>query len=101
MTRIFNATQTDTELDIDIAELTAIDKGCALIVWNDEVNSFDNVIDALIDICGHDTTQAEQCALLIHTKGKYPVKKGNFDTMKRQCDAITERNIGATVEELA
>ena len=99
MNTIFNATQVET--DFDIAELIETDKQCALIVWNDEVNTFDNVIEALIAICGHDTTQAEQCALLIHTKGKYPVKKGNFETMKRQCDAITERNIGATVEELA
>ncbi len=87
-------------IDIDIAEMTDLDSGCALIVWNDEVNTFDNVINALIDICGHDSHQAQQCALLIHTKGKYAVKKGSYDNLKPQCDAITERNIGATVEEL-
>lgn len=69
-----------------------------LIVWNDEVNTFDWVIDTLMDICGHERVQAEQCAMLIHTKGKYAVKNGSYDTLKPQCDAITERLINATIE---
>ncbi|MEJ7770042.1 MAG: ATP-dependent Clp protease adaptor ClpS [Chitinophagaceae bacterium] len=69
-----------------------------LIVWNDEVNTFEWVIDTLMEICGHSTEQAEQCALLIHTQGKYAVKNGNYDDLKPMCDAITERGIGATVE---
>lgn len=73
----------------------------SLIVWNDEVNTFDWVIETLMQICNHSQEQAEQCAFLIHTKGKYAVKNGSFDTLKPQCDAITERNIGATIEELA
>ena len=73
----------------------------SLIVWNDEVNSFEWVIETLMEICNHSQEQAEQCAFLIHTKGKYAVKNGCFDTLKPQCDAITERKIGATIEELA
>ena len=69
-----------------------------LIVWNDEVNTFDWVIDTLMDICGHERVQAEQCAMLIHTKGKYAVKNGSYDILKPQCDAITERLINATIE---
>ena len=69
-----------------------------LIIWNDEVNTFDWVIDTLIDICGHERVQAEQCAMLIHTKGKYAVKNGSYDILKPQCDAITERLINATIE---
>lgn len=69
-----------------------------LIVWNDEVNTFDWVIETLIEVCGHSTEQAEQCALLIHTQGKYGVKNGEFDELKPMCDAITERGIGATIE---
>jgi ATP-dependent Clp protease adaptor protein ClpS len=59
------------------------------------------VIETLIKICGHSAEQAEQCALFIHTQGKYAVKKGDYDTLKPMCDAITERGIGATLEILA
>ncbi len=72
--------------------------GFQLIVWNDEVNTFEWVIETLIDICKHEPEQAEQCAWLIHTRGKYAVKNGIYETLKPMCDAITERGIGATVE---
>lgn len=88
--------QTETTEDIDT--LTAEVLNHHLVVWNDEVNTFDWVIDTLIDVCGHQREQAEQCALLIHTKGKYAVKQGSYDLLKPQCDAITERLINATIE---
>ena len=77
---------------------TSLEKSCQLIVWNDEVNTFEWVIETLIDICGHTPEQAEQCALIIHSQGKYAVKYGSYDTLKPLCDAITERGISATVE---
>lgn len=79
---------------------TGDDEFCQLIVWNDEVNTFDWVIETLVDVCGHTHEQAEQCALIIHTQGKYAVKEGAFDVLKPMCDTITERGIGATVELL-
>lgn len=85
--------------DTDV--LTDNGADCKLIVWNDEVNTFEWVIDTLIEVCGHDAQQAEQCAMIIHTKGKYAVKEGDFDTLKQMCDSITERGIGATVEQLS
>jgi len=81
--------------------LTETENLCNLIVWNDDVNTFEWVIETLIDICGHSQEQAEQCAMLIHTKGKYAVKTGDYETLKPQCDAITEREIGATIEVMA
>ncbi|MEO9022590.1 MAG: ATP-dependent Clp protease adaptor ClpS [Ginsengibacter sp.] len=81
--------------------LTHDGNDCQLVVWNDEVNTFDWVIKTLIDVCGHSAEQAEQSAMIIHTKGKYAVKEGSYDTLKPMCDAITERGIGATVEELS
>jgi ATP-dependent Clp protease adaptor protein ClpS len=78
--------------------LTDIESPYQLIVWNDEVNTFDWVIETLIEVCNHSYEQAEQCAYLIHFKGKYAVKEGSFDYLKPMCDAITERGIGATVE---
>ncbi len=74
---------------------------CTLIVWNDEVNTFDWVIDTLMEICDHSREQAEQCAWFIHTKGKYAVKNGDFDLLKPMCEAIVERGIGATIETVA
>jgi ATP-dependent Clp protease adaptor protein ClpS len=81
--------------------LTAINAPYALTVWNDDVNTFEWVIQSLMEICGHARQQAEQCALLIHYRGKYTVKKGDFDLLKPQCDAILERKIGATIERNA
>ncbi len=84
----------------DTDEVDVLDGGHQLIVWNDEVNTFEFVIETLIDICGHSPEQAEQCTILIHFKGKCSVKNGSYDELKPLCDAITDRGIGATVEEL-
>ena len=90
---------TDSQQDTDT--LTAHESGCSLIVWNDEVNTFEWVIETLIEVCGHSPEQAEQCSYFIHYKGKYAVKQGEYDELKPMCDAITERGIGATVEVIA
>ncbi len=71
----------------------------SLVVWNDEVNTFDWVIETLVEICGHSASQAEQCALIIHTRGKYAVKNGSLSQLKPQRDAITDRLINATIEQ--
>ena len=78
--------------------LTSVEETCSLIVWNDEVNTFEWVIETLIEVCGHSYEQAEQCSYIIHFRGKYAVKKGSYDDLKPQCDAITERGINATIE---
>jgi ATP-dependent Clp protease adaptor protein ClpS len=90
------------EFEDDLADvMTGHENNCQLIVWNDEVNTFDWVITTLIEVCKHTQEQAEQSAMIIHTKGKYAVKEGPYDTLKPMCDAITERGINATVEELS
>lgn len=71
-----------------------------LIVWNDDVNTFEWVIQTLIEICDQTEEQAEQCAFLIHFKGKYAVKNGNYNTLKPMCNSITDRGISATIEEI-
>jgi ATP-dependent Clp protease adaptor protein ClpS len=91
--------QTGTKVEEDVDVLTMHEDPWHLIVWNDEVNSFEWVIETLVEVCGHTSEQAEQCALLIHTQGKYSVKHGTYDDLKPMCDAITDRGIGATVEE--
>lgn len=69
-----------------------------LVVWNDNVNTFDWVIESLVDICEQNYEQAEQCALIIHNNGKYPVKKGSIEYLKPKATALLDRGIQATVE---
>lgn len=71
----------------------------SIIVWNDDFNTFDWVIQSLIEVCGHTAEQAEQCALIIHHNGKYAVKKGAFEDLKPMCEALLDRGISATLEE--
>ena len=96
---MLNNPRTVELLETDV--VTASDDPFSLIVWNDEVNTFEWVIETLIEVCGHSTEQAEQCAMIIHTKGKYAVKRGSYDELKPVCDAITDRGIGATIEILS
>ena len=95
------ATNPEIKYKEEIDTLTLTEGYCSLIVWNDEVNTFDWVIETLIEVCGHSAEQAEQCAIFIDAKGKYAVKQGEYDRLKPQCDAITERGIGATIEVIA
>ncbi|MBU3714817.1 MAG: ATP-dependent Clp protease adaptor ClpS [Ferruginibacter sp.] len=89
-------TKTSEEVLNDVITIT--EPPYSLLVWNDDVNTFDWVIETLIQICGHTQEQAEQCALFIHHKGKYAVKKDRYEKLSPMCDAIKERGIGATIE---
>lgn len=82
--------------ETDVLEL--IDLESRLVIHNDDVNTFDWVAEALVDICKHSWEQAEQCAYIIHYKGKYAVKHGRFQDLKNMKDAITDRGINATIE---
>lgn len=85
--------------DTDV--LTDTEDPCHLIMWNDDVTTFDWVIETLMEVCGHTLEQAEQCSMIIHTKGKYSVKEGTYDFLKPMCNSITERGIGATIEVMS
>ena len=69
----------------------------SLVVYNDKVNTFDHVIQTLIEVCGHEPQQAEQCTLLIHHKGKCAVKNGTFEELEPMCTAIHDRGISADI----
>lgn len=68
-----------------------------LIVWNDDVNTFDWVAQSLIEVCDHSPEQAEQCTLLIHYKGKCQVKSGAFEDLVPMKDALHDRGISADI----
>lgn len=69
-----------------------------LVVFNDEVNTFDYVIKMLIDTCEHDPVQAEQCTLLIHYKGKCGVKSGSYDDLEPRCTKLLEGGLSAEIQ---
>jgi ATP-dependent Clp protease adaptor protein ClpS len=68
-----------------------------LVVFNDDYNTFEHVIDTLIKVCDHNPMQAEQCTLLVHHKGKCRVKSGGFEEMADMRNAICDRGISAEV----
>ena len=68
-----------------------------LVVFNDDVNTFDHVINTLIKVCKHTTEQAEQCTLIIHYKGKCAVKNGTLDFLKPMRDAICDAGIDGRI----
>lgn len=69
-----------------------------LVLYNDDVNTFDDVIDALVKICQHNLIQAEQCTLIVHHNGKCGVKLGDFKKLKPLAEAFHERGIEAKIE---
>ena len=68
-----------------------------IIVYNDDINTFDHVIDTLIDTCDHNPHQAEQCTLIIHYNGKCAVKTGEYKDLKPRCTRILEAGINAEI----
>ncbi len=68
-----------------------------IVLYNDDVNTFDHVIDTLIRVCNHTGEQAEQCAILVHYKGKCTVKTGSFDELIPQCTQLLEAGLSAEI----
>jgi ATP-dependent Clp protease adaptor protein ClpS len=68
-----------------------------IVLFNDDVNTFDHVIDSLIEICDHTFEQAEQCALLVHYKGKCTVKTGEYNDLKPRCTRLLTQGLSAEI----
>ena len=67
----------------------------AIVLHNDDVNTFDHVINSLIDVCEHTLEQAEQCATLVHYKGKCTVKSGEFKDLEPRCSKLLQLGLSA------
>lgn len=88
--------------EVQVAEeITDIGNLSELIVFNDDFNTFDWVIESLVNVCNHSFTQAEQLSLFIHFKGKAVVKTCDYDTLKPMKDALIERGLSAAIETFA
>jgi ATP-dependent Clp protease adaptor protein ClpS len=82
---------------VEVEENVDLDENRNLVVFNDDFNTFDHVIDTLIKVCKHDVHQAEQCTFIIHYKGKCAVKNGSYPDLRPMRDAINERGIKASI----
>ena len=69
----------------------------SILLYNDEVNTFDHVIDSLCKYCDHDTVQAEQCAWIVHNNGKCLVKSGAYDDLLPICNALKDNGLSAQI----
>ncbi|GAK97352.1 hypothetical protein JCM19294_1398 [Nonlabens tegetincola] len=68
-----------------------------IVLYNDDVNTFDHVIDMLVATCDHTPVQAEQCSIIVHYKGKCSVKTGDYDDLKPRCSALLEAGLTAEI----
>ena len=69
-----------------------------IVLFNDDVNTFDHVINTLISVCEHTAEQAEQCSLIVHYKGKCTVKTGEFEDLKPRCSKLLEAGLSAEIQ---
>ncbi len=93
---IFN-NYTDTEELLELDLITQEKELNNLILFNDDVNTFEWVIECLMKYCDHDVLQAEQCATLVHYTGKCAVKQGELNKLKPICEALLEKGLSAEI----
>jgi ATP-dependent Clp protease adaptor protein ClpS len=71
-----------------------------LVLYNDDINTFDHVIKSLVEVCGHDSVQAEQCALIVHFKGSCEVKLGVIEVLNAMSRSLNLKGLNSKVESL-
>lgn len=98
--KIFSARSYDDpkrEYEEEVILLEEEDDVYKLVLWNDDVNTFDFVIECLIEICRHTPEQAEQCTILVHYKGKCTVKTGSLEILKPMHEKLLSRGLTSEV----
>lgn len=85
----------------EVLEEVLVEEGVSfnneIVLYNDEVNTFDHVIDTLMRVCKHTAEQAEQCSLIVHYNGKCTVKTGEYKELKPQCTQLLEAGLSAEI----
>ena len=66
-------------------------------MFNDDVNTFDHVVETLIGVCDHTLEQAEQCSIIVHYKGKCTVKTGSFKDLEPRCSKLLQADLSAEI----
>ena len=90
------STKEKIQEEVDVLE--DISNNNEIVLYNDDVNTFDHVIETLIKVCEHTSEQAEQCAILVHYKGRCTVKTGSYEELKPQCSSLLEAGLSAEIE---
>lgn len=81
----------------EVLEKTVEQGTSEIVLYNDDVNTFDHVIDTLIYTCEHTPVQAEQCAMLVHYKGKCIVKTGVYEELVPRCSKLLQAGLNAEI----
>ncbi|UOE39243.1 MULTISPECIES: ATP-dependent Clp protease adaptor ClpS [Chryseobacterium] len=85
------------EYEEEVLVLDETDEIYKLVLYNDDIHTFDEVIEALIQICNHEPMQAEQCTMLVHYKGKCTVKTGSMDLLKPMHEKLISRSLTSEI----
>jgi ATP-dependent Clp protease adaptor protein ClpS len=89
------ATKEQLQEEIDLAELKVNEY--QIVLFNDDVNTFDHVVETLIRVCNHTPEQAEQCSIIVHYKGKCTVKTGSYEELKPRCTQLLQADLSAEI----
>lgn len=90
------STQEQVSPDYELDVLEAVEN--KIVLFNDDVNTFDHVVEMLVATCDHTPIQAEQCSLIVHYKGKCSVKSGTYDDLEPRCTALLEAGLTAEIQ---
>ena len=91
----FNQHEEQGSQDEDV--LVATEREHEIILYNDDVNTFDHVIKTLIKVCEHTPHQAEQCAMIVHYNGKCAVKSGSYKELEPICTLLIDAGLSAEI----
>ena len=90
-----NNPQIDKESELEV--LTQLEREHEIILYNDDINTFDHVINSLVAYCKHTFEQAEQCAYIVHYSGKCAVKSGSYEELEPICRKLLEVQLSAEI----
>ncbi|WP_430412253.1 ATP-dependent Clp protease adaptor ClpS [Kordia sp.] len=88
---------TQEKIEEELLTLEEIQENNEIVLYNDDVNTFDHVIQTLIYACDHTAEQAEQCSIIVHYKGKCTVKTGEYKDLKPRCSKLLEAGLSAEI----
>lgn len=95
---VMNVTEVDIDTQIDEAIKELVEPTKSIVLYNDDHNTFDHVIECLMAYCEQSPIQAEQCSLIVHNNGKCSVKNGDYKKLKPICEALLEQGLTAKIE---
>lgn len=93
----FNSIKPQWQEESEVLTLEEVIEPRQLVLFNDDVNTFDHVINMLVKYCKHEPEQAEQCAYIVHYNGKCDVKNGSYEELEPVCTALLDAGLSAEI----